>query len=323
MALNDAITDIAGIKVGHWTDEAAITGCSVVLCEKGAVPGVDVRGGAPGTRETDLLRPGYAVPLINAVVLAGGSSFGLAAADGVVRWCEEHAIGTRFGGRTIPIVAGAILFDLGIGDGDVRPDAAAGYAAAQAAAAAPPAQGSVGAGTGATVGKLGAGAGPLKGGIGSACEALSGGLLVGAIVAVNAAGEVVDSRDGKVIAGARGAERGSFAAIHEALREAASPPAAGNTTIGVVATNARLTKEQANRLASLAHDGLARAVRPAHTSVDGDTFFALATGEVDLGEHGLLALEAFTPVAVERAIRKAVLEAKSLGGVPSAGEWRA
>jgi len=316
----DAITDVPGIKVGHWTDRRAATGCTVVLCERGATGGVDVRGAAPGTIETDFLRPGNLGPPLHAVLLTGGSAFGLAAAVGVMRWCEEHGIGFEFGGARVPLVAGAVIFDLATGRGDVRPDAAAGYKAAAAAKAGRVAEGSVGAGTGATVAKLLGGGRALKGGVGSASEAFGGGLIVGALVAVNCVGEVVDSRDGSVVAAPREAAA-AFAAIDQALREGAEPPR-GNTTIGVVATNARLTREQANRLAAVAHDGLARAVRPAHTQHDGDTLFAMATGEAEMAARQVTALEHFACRALERAIVKAVLAATSLAGVPSVREWR-
>jgi L-aminopeptidase/D-esterase-like protein len=317
----DAITDVTGIKVGHWSDRRGVTGCTVVLCEDGAVPGVDVRGGAPGTIETDALRPGYVVEAVNAVVLSGGSAFGLAAVDGVMRWCEEHGIGIAFAGQRIPIVAGAILFDLNVGRGRVRPDAASGYAAAAGAKSGRVAEGSVGAGTGATVAKLLGGGRSFKGGVGTASEDLGGGLIVGALVAVNAVGDIVDSSSGELIAAPRGPD-GSFADSMRAVRERGATPSAGNTTIGVVATNARLSKEQAGRVASVAHDGLARAVRPAHTSTDGDTIFALATGEIDVLSARMLAIETLAAVAVERAIVKGVLAATTLGGIPSVRDWR-
>ena len=317
MTKHDAITDVAGLKVGHWTDRDAVTGCTVVLCEKGAVGGVDVRGAAPGTRETDLLRPGAFVQEVHAALLTGGSAFGLDAAAGVMRWCEERGIGVSFGGARIPIVPGAVIFDLGIGRADVRPDAAAGYAACESASADRVAEGSVGAGTGATVAKALGRSGAVKGGIGTAGEDAGGGVVVGAIVAVNAGGEIVDSRDGSVVAGPR-REDGSFADSLSALRERSAATVAGNTTIACVATNAALSKEQANRLAAVAHDGFARAIRPVHTQLDGDTVFALATGEVALGDPAQLRLlEALTPVAVERAILKAVGAATTLGGVPA------
>jgi L-aminopeptidase/D-esterase-like protein len=326
--LYDAITDVPGIKVGHWTDRRAATGCTVVLYEPGAMPGVDVRGAAPGTHETDLLRPGYAAQALHAVVLTGGSLFGLASVTGVYRWCEEHGVGVMFGRRRIPIVSGAVVFDLNTGSAGVRPDADAGYTAATAAKAGRVAEGSVGAGTGATVAKLMGANRSLKGGIGSASEALDSGLVVGAIVAVNAVGDIIDSRDGSVLAGPRddkGLFLDSMAALRSGSRRApqADEPLEGNTTIGVVATNARLTKEQANRLATTAHDGLARAIRPLHTAADGDTIFAMATGQVDVPLGGLIAVEALAALAVERAVVKGVLAAKALAGVPSVSEWRA
>ena len=321
---HDSITDIAGIAVGHWTERRSATGCTVVLCPEGTVGGVDVRGGAPGTRETDLLRPGNLVQQVDAVLLTGGSAFGLDAATGVMRWCEEHGRGLPFGGVRVPIVVGAVLFDLGLGRADVRPDAAAGYAAAAAAASGGRlALGSVGAGTGATVAKALGRERALKGGIGSASEVVAGGLVVAALVAVNAAGEIVDSSTGTVVAGPRG-EHGGFVDSYAAIRAGiAGDPAGANTTIGVVATNARLTKEQANRLATVGHDGIARAVRPAHTLTDGDTLFALATGERAVADPTTLrAIEALAPVAVERAILSAVRAARSLAGLPSAAAWR-
>jgi L-aminopeptidase/D-esterase-like protein len=313
----DSITDVPGIKAGHWTDLDAATGCSVVLCEAGAMGGVDVRGGAPGTRETDLLRPGTLVPAVNAVLLTGGSAFGLDAAGGVMKWCEEHEVGLTYGGYTVPIVVGAVLFDLGVGRPDVRPDAASGYAACEAAADGPVAQGSVGAGTGATLGKALGMRLAVKGGIGTASEWTESGLVVGALFAVNALGEVVDSTNGRVVAGPRDPE-GGFVDTSEVLRNVAPPPAPHNTTIGVIATNARLTKEQANRLATVAHDGLARAVRPAHTLADGDVVFTLATGRYEgIDPAGLRALDVMAARAVERAIVNAVRSATTVAGIPS------
>jgi len=315
---HDAITDVAGIRVGHWTDAAAATGCTVVLCEGGAVGGVDVRGGAPGTRETDLLRPGMLVDAVHGVLLTGGSAFGLDAAGGVMRWCEERGIGLGFGGARVPIVVGANLFDLNLGRSDVRPDAASGYAAAAAATDGPVAAGCVGAGTGATVAKALGLDRAFKGGIGSASENL-GGFVVAAIAVVNAAGEIVDSGDGSVIAAPRAAD-GSFIDTLAVLREGAAAEAMGpeSTTLAVVATDASLSKEQANRLATLAHDGFARAIRPVHTLSDGDVVFALATGAAGPPDpSGLRAIEAFASRAVERAIVRAVLAATPLAGLPA------
>jgi L-aminopeptidase/D-esterase-like protein len=312
----DAITDVPGIRVGHWTDRRAATGCTVVLCEKGAVGGVDVRGGAPGTRETDLLRPGTLVQGIHAVLLTGGSAWGLDAAGGVMRYLEERGVGWTYGARPVPVVVGAVLYDLRLGRSDVRPDAEAGYRACKAARAGAVVEGSVGAGTGATVGKVLGMEHCLKGGLGTASEALpcdEGGLVVGALVAVNCFGEVVNPASGQVIAGPR-AEGGGFVSTVDVLKEGKQAPwGSESTTLAVVATNARLTKEYACRLASVAHDGLARTIRPLHTVGDGDIVFTMATGQV--------AVEALAARAVERAVLKAVREARGLAGVPSSAEW--
>jgi L-aminopeptidase/D-esterase-like protein len=317
----DAITSIPGLRVGHWTDRRAATGCTVVLCEAGAVAAVDVRGGAPGTRETDLLRPGNLVERVHAVLLSGGSAFGLDAAAGVMRYLEERGVGFPTPAGPVPIVVGAVLYDLSVGRSDVRPDAAAGYAACQAAKGSRISQGSMGAGTGATVGKaLGMGR-AVKGGIGSASEGAADDVIVGALVAVNCFGEVVDSDSGRILAGPRD-EKGGFVSTLDILRR--RPPSAlsggfTNSTIGVVATNARLNREQAYRLAVMAHDGLSRAIRPAHTPVDGDVLFALATGATE-APIDLIALGALAARAVERAIVQAIAQARGLAGVPSVGE---
>ena len=315
-----SITDVPGILVGHKTDIEAATGCTVVLCEGGAVGGVDVRGSAPGTRETDLLRPMALVSEVHGVMLSGGSAFGLAAATGVASYLEAKGIGLRFGGATIPIVPAAILFDLGLVRGDIRPTADDGESACRSASTSPPAQGSVGAGTGATVGKMLGMHRAMKGGIGSASVSLGDGLTVGAIVAVNAIGGVYEASTGRIVAGPR-AEAGN--AILDAMEVAISPPmqtrqsvSASNTTIGVVATNAALNKEQANKLASAAQDGIALAVRPAHLMGDGDTMFALATGNSD-SDVNMNQLLAAAVMCVSNAIVNAVTEAESLGGVPA------
>ena len=316
--MSGSVTDVAGIRVGHYTDRDAATGCTVVLCEAGAVGGVDVRGSAPGTRETDLLRPTNSVLRAHAVLLTGGSAFGLAAATGVVRYLAARGVGYDVGVTRVPIVPAAVLFDLAVGRPDAWPDDEAGYRACQAATSSDPDEGSVGAGTGATVGKLLGHDRATKGGIGTASLKLGGGIVVGALVAVNALGDVVEPANGQIVAGARGPNGFADAArqlLTGAARDASAPGA--NTTIGVVATNAGLTKEGANKLAQVAHDGLALAVRPAHTMHDGDTFFALATGEsgesVDLTLLGMAAAE-----VVARAILRAVLGASSLAGVPAA-----
>ena len=330
MKLHNAITDVPGIRVGHAHDPQALTGCTVVLCEKGAVGGVDQRGGAPGTRETDLLRPMHLVQKVHAVLLAGGSAFGLDAAAGVVRYLEERRVGFNVRVARVPIVPAAILFDLGVGRADVRPDAAMGYAACQRASTRPPAQGNAGAGMGATVGKLLGMAGAMKAGIGGASLDAGGGIVVGALTAVNSFGDVVDPATGEIIAGLRPVRagplriggRGRFADTLKLMRTAAGRAVLrfalrGNTVIGVVATNGRLTKEEANKVAQMAQDGVARAIRPAHTLFDGDTMFALATGvrRADVNLVGACAAE-----AVARAIVNAVQEAHGVVGVPARRE---
>ncbi|KAF1049104.1 P1 family peptidase [Xylophilus sp.] len=329
-----AITDIAGIAVGHFSDPRRPTGCTVVLARDGAVAAVDARGAAPGTRETALLDPSNTVERIHAVVLAGGSAFGLAAADGAVQWLEEHGIGLDMGIATIPIVPAAVLFDLpGAADrahARIRPDAAAGYAACAAASAAAPQEGNVGAGCGAIVGKLfGAGL-AMKGGIGGASVTV-GGVTVGAIVACNALGDVVDPDSGRILAGARSDDGLRLRDTRRTLLAGAPPrpllPGA-NTTIGVIATDARLTKAQAQRLATAGHDGLARAVNPVHTTGDGDVLFALSTGAVAPGEDGApgpMVLGVMAAEAVARATVRAVRAAQSLrvGGLwlPAAADF--
>ncbi len=319
---NDTITAIPGLLVGHWTDTEAATGCTVVLCPEGAVASADVRGGAPGTRETDLLRPGSLVERVHAVLLTGGSAYGLDAATGVMRWLEERGKGFPVPTGVVPIVVGAVLIDLSLGRSDVRPDAAAGYAACEAASGEQPAEGSVGCGTGVTVAKAMGMERALKGGIGGARETTDDGVTGGALVAVNSFGEVVDPDSGRVAAGPR-AEEGRFADTLAVLRAQPllSPFAAEpNSTIGVVATDAALSKSDCYRLAVMAQAGLPRAIRPAHTPVDGDTIFALATGAVDW-RADVLQLGALAARAVERAILRAVTRAEGLAGVPSAAEW--
>lgn len=324
---NDTITAVPGIKVGHETDETALTGCTVILCEAGAVGGVDQRGGAPGTRETDLLRPLHMVEKAHAVVLAGGSAFGLDAASGVMKALEERGIGFNAGVARVPIVPAAILFDLGIGDPAVRPDAAMGYRAAQNASGAPVAEGNVGAGTGCTVGKILGMGQAMKAGLGSASMEIGGGVIVGALVALNAFGDVIDPQSGEILAGARATqvgpiqlgEKGYFAntlAVMKSLigRTALGFASRSNTVIGVVATNAKLDKNEANKVAQMAHNGLARTIRPAHTMFDGDTIFALATGKksADVNIVGAFAVE-----VMAQAVMRAVRAAQPAGGLPA------
>lgn len=310
------ITHVHGIKVGQKENESARTGVTVVLCPKeGAVGGVSVRGAAPGTRETDLLRPGNLVEKAHAVVLAGGSAYGLEAAGGVMRCLEQMGVGLEMGDSIVPIVPSAVLYDLGVGDPHVRPDAAMGRAAVTLAQKGVQ-QGRFGAGAGATVGKLVPGAVPQDTGVGSASLTLPEGVTVGAIVAVNAVGDVYDIKTGQMIASAHMPDGSPISAEGLLWGHAPAPqqvriPAPGsNTTIGVVATDAKLTKEQANRLADVAHDGLARAIRPVHTQMDGDTMFALATGRVD-AEVNFVKLCAAAAEVTARAIMNAVLASKA------------
>jgi len=321
MNLNNTLTDVPGISVGHATNTDAVTGCTVILCPPNTVGGVDQRGGAPGTRETDLLHPMHLVNEVNAVLLSGGSAYGLAAADGVMRYLEERDIGYKVqipgAELVVPIVPSAILMDLGIGRSDVRPDSTMGYAACLAATTDPVAQGSVGAGTGCRIGAMMGNELATKGGIGSASVDLGDGLIVSALIAVNAVGDVVDEA-GQIIAGLRQSpDSNQFAGAMNLMRMMArivEIPSSGNTVIGVVATNARLTKEETNKVAQMAHDGLAQAVRPSHTMFDGDTIFSLATGQIPANVN---AIGAFAAEAVAMAIRNAVRAAHTLGGVRS------
>ncbi|MBE3131996.1 MAG: P1 family peptidase [Acidobacteria bacterium] len=314
------LTAVDGIKVGHDTLTQRPTGCTVVLVERGAVAGVDVRGSAPGTRETDLLNPVNTVEQVHAVVLAGGSAFGLDAASGVMRYLEERGIGYDTGVARVPIVPAAVLFDLGVGDDPkVRPTADSGYRAATAASGGPVAEGNVGAGAGATVGKLAGRDRAMKGGIGTAAITLPDGLVVAALVAVNAAGDVIDPATGRVVAGVRTPDGRGLADVRLLLRSGlvtAGRPG-DNTTIGVVATNARLTKAQANKVAQMAHDGLARAISPVHTPIDGDTVFALATGTRS-EPADVLAIGALAADVMAEAIVRAVRAATSIPGFPAA-----
>ena len=311
---NNSLTAVPGIRVGHYSDREAATGCTAILCPPKTVGGVDVRGGAPGTRETDALQTHNLVSEVTAVVLSGGSAFGLAAADGVMRWHAERGLGYRSrGGGIVPIVPAAILYDLSIGRADVYPDAEAGWQACENASSGAVERGSVGAGTGACIGGLGGKTRRSKGGIGSAAIALPNGLIVAALMAVNALGDVMDDA-GTVIGGMRAADGPGFASSLEALAgiDLAHSPASENTVIGVVASNAQLDKAAANKVAQMAHDGIARAVRPAHTMFDGDTIFALATGQI--ASHSSL-VGAYAAEMTASAIRDAIRSAVSLAGV--------
>jgi L-aminopeptidase/D-esterase-like protein len=316
------LTDVPGLRVGHFTDSRRPTGCTVVLAEGGAVCGVDVRGGAPGTRETDLLDPVNSVQQVHAVVLSGGSAFGLDTATGVMRYLEEKGVGFPVSVGKVPIVPAAILYDLGIGDWTIRPDARAGYEAARAASTGPVAEGSVGAGAGATVGRLFGASSAMKGGVGTASVRLPGGAVVAALVAVNAGGDVVDPATGRVLAGVRTEDgkglRGAVDALLAGVRPG-PPLRAENTSIGVVATNVALTKPEAAKVAQMAHDGLARTIRPAHGPWDGDTLFALSTAALTVDQAPLV-VGALAAEAVARAVLRAVTAATGLPGYPSASE---
>lgn len=323
---NNSITRIDGIRVGHAQDTKALTGCTVILCEKGAVGGVDQRGGAPGTRETDALQPVHLVDKVHAIMLAGGSAFGLDAASGAVRYLEEKKVGFNVGVARVPIVPSAILFDLGLGSAKRRPDAAMGYQACLNASKTAPAEGSVGAGTGATVGKILGMGQAMKGGIGSAFMEIGAGVQVAAIVAVNAFGDVIDPNTGEIIAGARSLKKGpikigkgQFADTMQVMkglvgRTVLGAAQRGNTVIGVVATNAKFDKEQTSKVARMSMNGLARTIRPANTMLDGDTLFSLATGKrkADVNIVGAYAAE-----VVAEAILRAVRAASGAGGIPA------
>ncbi len=315
-----SITDVDGILVGHYTYRDRPTGCTVVTSAEPLAAGVDVRGGAPGTRETDLLRSENMVEKINAVFLSGGSAFGLDVATGISRCLEEQHRGFAVGGVRVPIVCGAILFDLGLGDPKIRPDAEAGYEACRGAASAPVPEGNVGAGAGATIGKLLGLDRAMKAGLGSWSLARPDGLKVGAVVAVNCVGDVIDPSTGRIVAGARKADGSGFADTMEYLRRGAPvSPVRQNTVIAVVATNAQCGKPQCNKIAQMAQDALARCVYPAHTPWDGDTVFSLATGgwenggkPTDVGLVGALAAD-----TLARAVLRAVEQAQSWNRLPA------
>jgi L-aminopeptidase/D-esterase-like protein len=321
---NTTITAVPGIKVGHHTLTERLTGCTVILVDgDGAAAGVAQRGAAPGTRETDLLEPSNLVDKVNAIVMTGGSAFGLDAASGTMKWLEEHNIGWPTGAGKVPIVPAAVIFDLPFGGKPhIRPSADCGYKAAAAATTAPVGEGNVGAGAGATVGKSAGSGRSMKAGIGSYSVTLPSGLIVAAIVTVNAVGDVVDPDTGKIVAGVRNAD-GTLADARKLLRSGDSGQArpGENTTIGVIATNARLTKTQANRVALMADDGFSRAIFPSHTMADGDTVFALATGQWS-GDINLTQIGALAADVMARAIVRAATEATGAGGIPSARDLK-
>jgi L-aminopeptidase/D-esterase-like protein len=315
------ITDVQGIRVGHFTDSRRPTGCTVLIFDKSATAGVDVRGSAPGTRETDLLSPTNTVRQVQAILLSGGSAFGLDAASGVVRYLEEQGLGIHVGSVTVPIVPAAVLYDLAIGDSKIRPTAESGYQACKAATTGKVAQGNVGAGAGATVGKMFGAKAAMKSGLGTASIRIAGtGIVVSAIVAVNAVGDIVDPKTGKIIAGARKADGSGFLDSMLQLREGREVelPIGGNSTIGVVATNVAFEKVQLTKIAQMAHDGFARTINPVHTLADGDTIFAVATGAIPVkANHG--AIGALAAEVMAEAVLRAVRNARGLPGLPA---WR-
>ncbi len=317
MVMYGAITDVPGIKVGHYTDKEGITGCTVVLCEQGAVAGVDVSGSSPGTRETDLLRPGNSVEKVQAIVFSGGSAFGLDAASGVMRYLEERGFGHETRAGKVPIVPAAIIFDLAIGNSKVRPGAEEGYQACLAATDAEVAEGCVGAGTGAAVGKILGMARATKSGLGTASQRIAKDVVVAALVVVNAFGDVIELKTGKIMAGPCKPDGNGFLSTSELwkngrFKEVILP---FNTVIGVVATNAELSKAQANKLARVAQVGIARTVDPCHTTYDGDALFALSLGEKK-ADINVLSLTAAEVVAM--SIGRAILQAETMGGVHAA-----
>jgi L-aminopeptidase/D-esterase-like protein len=324
--MKNSITDVPGIEVGHAQNMNALTGVSVLLCRKGAVGGVDQRGGAPGTKETDLLNPVNMIEKIHAICLCGGSAFGLDAASGVMKYLEERKIGYNVGVTFVPIVPAAVIFDLSLGDPMVRPDAAMGYEAATNASVDETRMGNIGVGTGASIGKLFGNQGAMKGGVGTASMEIGGGIIVGALVAVNAFGDVIDPSSGNILAGTRSVgvgpvhlgSDGYYADTLATLktfpgRFIANLATRSNTVIGVVATNAKFDKAGITKIAQMAHDGLARAIRPAHTMLDGDTIFAVSTGSksADISTVGAFAAEVFQAACVN-----AVMNAESAGGLP-------
>jgi L-aminopeptidase/D-esterase-like protein len=335
------LTAIGGLEVGHFTDTRRPTGCTVIIARDGAVAGVDVRGASPGTRETELLDPVNAIDKVHAIVLAGGSAFGLDAASGVMRWLEERAIGAVIGAPAdgvaqpfvVPIVPAAILFDLWVGDPRIRPDAAAGYAACEAASRDAVVEGNVGAGAGASVGKLFGIGRAMKGGVGTASIEV-GGITVAALVAVNAVGDVVDPRSGRIVAGARSEDGRALIGTMRALKRGELPArldprhsAGAATTLAVVATDAILTKAEATKVAQMAHDGLARSINPVHTMGDGDVVFALATGASGQAASPTL-VGALAAEVLAEAVLRAVLAARGISGggvpaLPSAADLRA
>ncbi len=317
----NTLTDIKGIKVGHYTDREAATGCTVVLCEEGAVAGVDVRGSAPGTRETDLLRPSNLVEKVHAILLSGGSAFGLNAAGGVMRYLEEKGVGFQTNTLRIPIVPAAVLYDLDTGNSHIRPGIEEGYQACLSASDGLVPEGSVGSGTGATVCKLMGIKSAIKSGIGTCSRQLPGNITVAALFAVNALGDIIDPSTGQALACPRYPDDSRWTRTIELIASNVIKQdiMSTNTTLGVIATNAVLNKEQVNKIASMAHDGMARSINPSHTMYDGDTIFVLSLGNVtgDISMIGAVAAE-----LTAEAINRAIIHADTLAGIPSIKDLR-
>lgn len=318
--LGGSISDVPGLKVGHHTLSKRSTGCTVLLCEEGATAGVDVRGSAPGTRETDLLDPVNLVDKVHAVMLSGGSAYGLDTATGAMRYLEEHGIGFKIAGGVVPIVPAAVLMDLAVGDFSIRPDAEAGYLACKAASNQPSGEGSIGAGSGAAVGKMFGMEHAMKGGLGTASHAIPGtGIVVGAVVAVNAVGDVYAPNSSRLLAGARRTDGKGFRNSMDAIMQGhgVMSSAGGNTTIGAIATNAPFTKAELKKIAAMSHDGFARTINPVHTMWDGDTIFALSTGKAAGIRADVTAIGAIAATVMAHAIARAVIHAESLPGLPA------
>lgn len=313
--MGGSITDVPGIKLGHHTLTKRPTGCTVLLCEDGATAGVDVRGSAPGTRETDLLDPMNYVQQVQAILLSGGSAYGLSAATGVMRYLEENNLGFKIGKGVVPIVPAAILMDLGVGDFSIRPDEEAGYLACKAAKAEASGEGNIGAGAGATVGKMFGMEYAMKGGLGTASYKVPGtDVVVGAIVAVNAVGDVYAPNSQQILAGARNEDGKGFRNIMDSIMQGRNVVKSGgaNTTIGAIATNVPFNKAELKKIAGMAHDGFARSINPIHTMWDGDTIFALSTGKAEDVEADVTAIGAIAATVMAHAVARAVMQAESL-----------
>lgn len=330
--MNNSLTDVKGIKIGHFSDFEGITGCTVILCQDGAVAGVDQRGGAPGSREFALLNPINTVQTVHAVLLSGGSAYGLDAAGGVMQYLEENDIGVNTGVAKVPIVPAAIIFDLGIGNPKAYPNKENAYTACQTASNDSGEQGSIGAGTGATVGKFLGMGNAVKSGLGMASIDIGKGVIVSALIIVNALGDIIDPKTNKIIAGTRNPDIAKKFIKNQEMfvnslklmkstigRTVFNIASSSNTVIGVVATNAKLTKAQATKVAQMAQNGLARTIRPANTMLDGDTIFALSTGNKKINAN---IVGAFAAEAVEQAILNAVNNATTLGNIPSISELK-